>query len=132
MPVNSPHDYQLLHSSLSIAVVLFVVGAAGFAARRNVVVKFLSAALMLQGGALAWCALGSFHGDAAGRAAGLLVLVLTSAAALPAAAATMQLRTGGGTLDAAQLGEPEQGGEAQDGEDDRQSGSPSPREAAHE
>jgi NADH-quinone oxidoreductase subunit K len=75
--MNAVGDYHLLNSSLLIAVVLFVLGIAGFVARRNVIVMFLSAGVMLQGVTLALCAFSSFHGNWSGRIAALFLLMTT-------------------------------------------------------
>ena len=75
--MNAVGDYHLLNSSLLIAVVLFVVGIAGFVARRNMIVMFLSAGVMLQGVTRALCAFSSFHGNWSGRIAALFLLMTT-------------------------------------------------------
>ena len=78
--MSAVYDYHLLNSSLLIAIVLFVLGAAGFLSRRNLIVMFLSAGVMLQGVTLALCAFSTFHGNWMGRAGALLLLSVTVAA----------------------------------------------------
>ena len=75
--MNPVGDYQLLNSSLLVAVVLFVLGVVGFVARRNLIVMFLSAGVMLQGVTLALSAFSSFHGNWSGRIAALFLVMVT-------------------------------------------------------
>jgi NADH:ubiquinone oxidoreductase subunit K len=97
--MNLLHDYHLLNSSLLIAVVLFVLGAVGFAARRNLIVMFFSAAIMLQAVSLSLCAFGNFHGDWTGRTAGWMILALTTVFGILVAAVAVVLVERRRTLD---------------------------------
>ncbi len=67
-----------LYNSLLIGAVLFVLGTLGFLTRRNLIVMFLSAELMLQAVALNLIAFGRAHGNYHGQA--FTVFVLTVAA----------------------------------------------------
>lgn len=71
-------DYQLLSSSLTIAVSLFVLGAIGIVVRRNLAVMCFSAAIMLQGVCLSFCSFGSFHADWTGRTSGWIAMAVAS------------------------------------------------------
>lgn len=71
-------DYQLLNSSLAIAVSLFVLGGVGVMVRRNLAVICFSAAIMLQGVCLAFCSFGSFHADWGGRTTGWMAMAVAS------------------------------------------------------
>ena len=115
--MNFQYDYHLLNSSLLIAAVLFVLGAVGFAARRNLVVMFFSAAIMLQAVSLSLCAFSSFHGDWTGRTAGVFVLALTTLFGVVVAAVAVVLVERLGTLDISQwreLGRPSPVGDESD------------------
>ncbi len=67
-----------LYNSLLIGAVLFVLGTLGFLTRRNLIVMFLSAELMLQAVALNLIAFGRAHGNYHGQS--FTIFVLTVAA----------------------------------------------------
>jgi NADH-quinone oxidoreductase subunit K len=67
-----------LEDSLLIGAVLFVLGTLGFLTRRNLIVMFLSAELMLQAVALNLIAFGRAHGNYHGQS--FTIFVLTVAA----------------------------------------------------
>ncbi len=67
-----------LYNSLLISAVLFVLGTVGFLTRRNLIVMFLSAELMLQAVALNLIAFGRAHGNYHGQS--FTIFVLTVAA----------------------------------------------------
>jgi NADH-quinone oxidoreductase subunit K len=74
----NPQVAAQLHNALLIGAVLFVLGVVGFLTRRNLIVMFLSAELMLQAVALNLIAFGNawqnYHGQA------FTIFVLTVAA----------------------------------------------------
>lgn len=78
-----------LQNSLIIGAVLFVLGIVGFLTRRNLIVMFLSAELMLQAVALNLVAFGHAHGNYHGQS--FVVFVLTVAACEAAIALVMFL-----------------------------------------
>jgi NADH-quinone oxidoreductase subunit K len=80
----------LLHDGLSVGAILFAVGMVGLLARRNLIVMFLSAELMLQGISVSLVSWSRFHGDFGGHV--LVVLVLTVAACEAAVALVFVLR----------------------------------------
>lgn len=57
------NEISLLYNYLIVAALLFVIGLVGFLARRNLIVMFLCAEMMLQGVAVALVAFGRFHGS---------------------------------------------------------------------
>lgn len=57
------NEVSLLYNYLIVAALLFVIGLVGFLARRNLIVMFLCAEMMLQGVAVALVAFGRFHGS---------------------------------------------------------------------
>jgi NADH-quinone oxidoreductase subunit K len=73
-----------LHSYLVVGAVLFALGMVGFLTRRNMIVMFLSAEMMLQGVAVNLVAFAKFRGDLGGQ---VLVLFLLTVAACEAAIA---------------------------------------------
>ncbi len=73
-----------LENYLGVGAVLFVLGAVGFLARRNLIIMFLSAEMMLQGVALNLTAFARYHGHLGGQ---VFVLFLLAVAACEAALA---------------------------------------------
>lgn len=73
-----------LESYLVVGAVLFVLGMVGFLARRNMIIMFLSAEMMLQGVAVNLIAFARFRGDLGGQ---VLVLFILTVAACEAALA---------------------------------------------
>lgn len=68
----------LLQNYLVIGAVLFALGLIGFIVRRNMIVMFLCAEMMLQGVSLSLVGWGRFHGDWGGQM--LVIFVITVAA----------------------------------------------------
>ena len=91
----------LLQNGLTVGAILFALGLVGILARRNLIVMFLSAELMLQGISVSLVAWSRYHDDFGGQV--LVILVLTVAACEAAVALVFVLnafaRTG--RLDAA-------------------------------
>jgi NADH-quinone oxidoreductase subunit K len=79
-----PPELAALQSFLSIGAVLFGVGLIGFLSRRNMIVMFLSAEMMLQGVSLSLVAWGRYHHDLGGQ---MLVIFIIAVAACEAAIA---------------------------------------------
>ena len=73
-----------LEGYLVVGALLFALGMIGFLARRNLIVMFLSAEMMLQGVALNLVAFARYHGNLQGQA---FVLFLITVAACEAAVA---------------------------------------------
>jgi NADH-quinone oxidoreductase subunit K len=71
-------DVDVLRSYLLIGAALFALGMLGFLTRRNLIVMFLSAEMMLQGTALSLVAFGRYHGVWTGQV--LTIMILTVAA----------------------------------------------------
>lgn len=71
-----------LHHYLAVGAVLFCLGMIGFLARRNLILLFLSAEMMLQGVAINFVAFARFRGNLQGQA---FVLFLIAVAACEAA-----------------------------------------------
>ncbi|MBI3821678.1 MAG: NADH-quinone oxidoreductase subunit NuoK [Planctomycetes bacterium] len=73
-----------LESYLVVGAVLFALGMVGFLTRRNMIIMFLSAEMMLQGVAVNLVAFARFRGDLGGQ---VLVLFILTVAACEAALA---------------------------------------------
>lgn len=80
-----------LHHYLVVGAILFALGIVGFLARRNLIVLFLSAELMLQGVALNLCAFARFRGNLQGQAFVLFVLAVAACEAALALALILML-----------------------------------------
>ncbi|HEV3121330.1 MAG TPA: NADH-quinone oxidoreductase subunit NuoK [Isosphaeraceae bacterium] len=78
MPPPDTFTFDVLVDYLMIGAVLFALGMLGFLARRNMIVMFLSAEMMLQGAALSLVAFGRYHGTWTGQV--LTIVILTVAA----------------------------------------------------
>ena len=70
--------FAWLQNYLLLGTVLFALGLTGFLVRRNLIVMFLCAEMMLQGVSLSLVAWGRFHGNWSGQV--LVVFVITVAA----------------------------------------------------
>ena len=74
----------VLEGYLVVGAVLFALGMVGFLTRRNMIIMFLSAEMMLQGVAVNLVAFARFRGDLGGQ---VLVLFILTVAACEAAIA---------------------------------------------
>jgi len=70
-----------LQHYLAVGAIMFCIGATGFLCRRNLIVMFLCTELMFQGVAINLIAFGRFHGNFAGQAFVIFVLVIAAAEA---------------------------------------------------
>ena len=75
---NSIFTASDLTAYLAIGAALFGFGTIGFLSRRNLIVMFLSAELMLQGVGLTLVGFGRYHGNWNGQI--LMIIILTVAA----------------------------------------------------
>jgi NADH-quinone oxidoreductase subunit K len=78
MPPTDIFTLDVLRDYLLIGAALFALGMLGFLSRRNLIVMFLSAEMMLQGVALTLVAFGRYHGNWTGQV--LTIMILTVAA----------------------------------------------------
>ena len=91
----------VLQNGLVVGAILFSLGLVGILSRRNLIVMFLSAELMLQGISVSLVAWSRYHGDFGGH---VLVIFVLSVAACEAAIAlvfVLQAFTRTGRLDSA-------------------------------
>jgi len=81
--------FNVLSNYLILGAALMALGMIGFLARRNLIVMFLSAEMMLQGVALTLVAFGRYHGNWTGQV--LTIMILTVAACEAAIALALVL-----------------------------------------
>ena len=90
---------QLQHY-LVVGAIMFGIGMIGFMTRRNLIVLFLCTELMFQGVTINLIAFGHYHGNLAGEAFVIFVLVIAAAEASLALGLVVLLYRQRNTLDA--------------------------------
>lgn len=90
MPPDS-FTFDLLTNYLIIGAVLMALGMLGFLTRRNLIVMFLSAEMMLQGAALTMVAFGRYHGNWTGQVFTIVILTVAASEAAIALALILVL-----------------------------------------
>ena len=93
------HDALLLTNYLTLGGLLVGLGLVGFLARRNMIVMFLSAEMMLQGVGLNFVAFGRYWGNFGGQIFTLFSLAVAAAEAALALALILTLFRRRGSLD---------------------------------
>jgi NADH-quinone oxidoreductase subunit K len=89
----------LIEYALLLAVLLFVVGLVGVAARRNVLFVLMSIEIMLNAGGLAFVAAGARWGQADGQVMFLFILAMAAAEVAVGLALILRLHHLFGTVD---------------------------------
>jgi NADH-quinone oxidoreductase subunit K len=89
-----------LQHYLAVGAIMFVIGLIGFMGRRNLIVMFLCTELMFQGVAINLIAFGRYHGNFAGQAFVIFLLVIAAAEASLALGLVVLLFRQKNTLDA--------------------------------
>jgi NADH-quinone oxidoreductase subunit K len=84
------HEIALLQNYLLVGAILFGIGLVGFLSRRNMIVMFLSAEMMLQGVSVSLVAWSRFRNDFGGQ---MLVIFIIAVAACEAAIALALVTT---------------------------------------
>jgi NADH-quinone oxidoreductase subunit K len=100
-----------LHHYLVVGAALFALGLVGFLARRNLILMFLSAEMMLQGVALNLIAFARYRGNLEGQAFLLFILTVAACEAGIALALILMLYRARKSLDVSlwqELREPDQ------------------------
>ncbi len=100
-----------LESYLLVGAVLFALGMVGFLTRRNLILMFLSAEMMLQGVAINLVAFAKFRGDLGGQVLVLFILAVAACEAALALALILMLYKRKKSLDVSlwqELREPDQ------------------------
>lgn len=90
-----------LFNYLVVGAILFALGAAGFLIRRNMIVMFLCAEMMLQGISLSLVAWGRYHGSWGGQMFVLFIITVAACEAAIALALILMLFHRSGKLDIA-------------------------------
>ena len=90
----------VLEQYLAVGGIMFTIGLLGFMCRRNLIVMFLCTELMFQGAAINLIAFGRYHGNFAGQAFVIFVLVIAAAEASLALGLVVLLFKQKNTLDA--------------------------------
>ena len=89
-----------LQHYLAVGAIMFCIGLVGFMTRRNLIVMFLCTELMFQGVTINLIAFGHYHGNLAGQAFVIFVLVIAAAEASLALGLVVLLFRQRNTLDA--------------------------------
>src|SRR5213082_2070662 len=89
----------LLHHYLIVGAILFALGMIGFLARRNLIVMFLCAEMMLQGVAINLVAFARYRGSLQGQAFTLFIITVAACEAGIALALILMLYRRRGSLD---------------------------------
>jgi NADH-quinone oxidoreductase subunit K len=95
------NETALLQNSLLVGGVLFALGAVGFLVRRNAIIMFLCAEMMLQGISMTLIAFSRFHGNWDGQMLVLFIIAVAACEAAIALALLLMLFQRSGTLDIA-------------------------------
>lgn len=94
-------ENTLLYSYLLIGALLFAIGLVGFMVRRNMIVMFLCAEMMLQGVSLSLIAWGRYHFDFGGQMLVIFIITVAACEAGIAMALVLLLAQQSGRLDIA-------------------------------
>ncbi len=88
-----------LESYLLVGAALFALGLVGFLTRRNMIIMFLSAEMMLQGVAVNLVAFAKYRGDLGGQVLVMFILTVAACEAASALALILLLFRRGKSLD---------------------------------
>ena len=95
------NEMSLLYNYLMVGAILFVLGLVGFLTRRNLIVMFLCAEMMLQGVSLSLIGFGRFHHDFGGQMLVIFIITVAACEAGIAMALILMLTQRAGKLDSA-------------------------------
>src|SRR6476660_9224831 len=96
-PVDFP--FLLLRNYLLVGAALMALGMLGFLTRRNMILMFLSAEMMLQGTALTLVGFGRYHGNWTGQVFTIVILTVAASEAAIALALVLILYKRKASLD---------------------------------
>jgi NADH-quinone oxidoreductase subunit K len=99
LPAPDLFTLDLLRNYLLVGAALFALGMLGFLSRRNLIVMFLSAEMMLQGTALSLVAFGRYHGNWSGQVFTIVILTVAACEASIAMALVVILYNRRSSLD---------------------------------
>jgi len=94
-------EFELLQNTLLVGAILFSLGLVGFLTRRNMIVMFLCAEMMLQGVSVSLVAWGRYHNDWGGQMLVLFIIAVAACEAGIGLALVLLLASKSGGLDAA-------------------------------
>jgi NADH-quinone oxidoreductase subunit K len=94
-------ELALLENNLFLGALLFGIGLVGFMCRRNMIVMFLSAEMMLQGVSVSLVAWGRYRNDWGGQLLVIFILTVAACEAAIALAVVLTLFQRSGSLDIA-------------------------------
>ena len=95
------NELSLLYNYLMVGAILFALGLVGFLTRRNLIVMFLCAEMMLQGVSLSLIGFGRFHADWGGQMLVVFIITVAACEAGIAMALILMLAQRSGKLDSA-------------------------------
>lgn len=95
------NELALLHNYLLVGALLFTIGTVGFVVRRNMIVVFLCAEMMLQGVALSLVGWSRYFNDWGGQMLVLFIITVAACEAAIALALILMLARQTGKLDLA-------------------------------
>jgi len=93
------NEAALLFQTLLVGALLFGIGMIGFLSRRNMIVMFLAAEMMLQGVSVSLVAWGRYHNDWGGQILVIFSLTVAACEAAIALALVLMLYQRNGKLD---------------------------------
>jgi NADH-quinone oxidoreductase subunit K len=99
MTEADPFTFEILRNYLLVGAALLVLGMIGFLARRNLIVMFLSAEMMLQGTALTLVGFGRYYGNWTGQIFTIMILTVAACEASVALALILVLYNRRSSLD---------------------------------
>jgi NADH-quinone oxidoreductase subunit K len=95
------NETALLQNFIVVGGVLFALGLVGFLVRRNAIIMFLCAEMMLQGVSMTLVAFSRFHNNLDGQMLVLFIIAVAACEAAIALALILMLYQRSGTLDIA-------------------------------
>src|SRR6478752_2750362 len=99
LPAPDIFTLDMLTNFLLVGAALMALGMLGFLSRRNLIVMFLSAEMMLQGVALTLVAFGGYHGNWTGQVFTIVILTVAACEASIALALILVLFNRRSSLD---------------------------------
>ena len=95
------NELALLNNYLVVGAILFGIGVIGFLSRRNMIVMFLAAEMMLQGISVSLIAWSRYHNDFGGQMFVVFIITVAACEAAIALALILMLFRASGSLDIA-------------------------------
>ena len=95
------NELALLNNYLVVGAILFGIGVIGFLSRRNMIVMFLAAEMMLQGISVSLIAWSRYHNDFGGQMFVVFIITVAACEAAIALALVVMLFRASGSLDIA-------------------------------